>query len=82
MSTERLRENLLKEDFAEGKLAKMSREEMMEAWARVEAVRKTTVATATAKHDPALERERLEFERQKFQQEIKMERRKWPCRCN
>ena len=76
MSSERLRENLLKEDFAEGELAKMSREEMMEAWARLEAVRKGTVAaavaTVTARPDPAPERERLEFERQKFEQEMKM----------
>ena len=54
----------------------MSREELMEAWTRVDAVRKgaatAAVAMATTRPDPALEREQLEFERQKFHQEMKM----------
>jgi len=80
MSTERLRKHLLKEDYAEGQLARMSREEMMETYAEILARRKESPGeAAAAKLDPALERERMalrmaELEEQAKQRELELRR--------
>jgi len=82
MSTERLREHLLKEDYAESQLAKMSRDDMMETYAEILARRKEPAAEAAAavKLDPALERERMAIRKAELELETKKleaEERRW-----
>jgi hypothetical protein len=77
MSTERLRVKLAKADFDEQQLTEMSREQLLEAWAKVVVSGKDVpppAAAAAAKaptvgYDVELERRRLEFEMKKFEAE-------------
>jgi hypothetical protein len=71
-STERLRVNLLKADYAEEEVMRMSREELMDTWAKVLALGGgATAAPKAVGYDLALEKERLEFEKYRFETEMK-----------
>jgi len=76
-STERLRLNLIKADFAEEDVLQMDRETRQTTWAEV--VAKGGGATrgpTTGGYDPAIEKERLEFEKLKFKQELELQKQK------
>ena len=76
-STERLRLNLMRADSAEDEVLAMDRETLMTTWAEV--VAKGGGATrgpVTGGHDPAVEKDRLEFEKLKFQQEMELQKQK------
>ena len=64
-SSERLRENLIKAGYADDEVAKMSRDELLEAWAQVGALKNheplANEYVTTLAYDPSLEKERLEF---------------------
>ena len=74
-STDRLREILSKANWAESTvLTAMSREEMLEAAAQLKLTRvKTAIGgpVVPPSPEPAVERERLEFEKYKFEMEMK-----------
>jgi hypothetical protein len=73
MSNDRLRMKLAKAEFHEQQVAAMSREQLLDAWAKVVAEEKDRPPIAAAVHAPAvgydveLERRRLEFEIRKFE---------------
>ena len=74
-STDRLREILSKANWAESTvLTAMSREEMLEAVAQLEVTRAKAAAGEPSEApgvDPAVERDRLQFEKYKFDMEMK-----------
>jgi len=71
-STDKLRAYLLKADFPEDEVMRMSREELMSKWAGVLATTGAEPGHMRAVgYDPTLEKERLEFEKYKFQIEMK-----------
>ena len=63
--------NLIRADYAEDEVMKMDRQMLMETWAKLVALGKTgpTEGAAAAAYDPVLEKERLEFEKMKFERE-------------
>jgi hypothetical protein len=75
MSSDRLRMKLAKAEFDEQQVAAMSREQLLDAWAKAVAEGKDRPPSAAAAHVPAvgydveLERRRLEFEMRKFELE-------------
>jgi hypothetical protein len=75
MSSDRLRMKLAKAEFDEQQVAAMSREQLLDAWAKAVAEGKDRSPSAAAAHVPAvgydveLERRRLEFEMRKFELE-------------
>jgi hypothetical protein len=75
MSSDRLRMKLAKAEFDEQQVAAMSREQLIDAWAKAVAEGKDRPPSAAAAHVPAvgydveLERRRLEFEMRKFELE-------------
>jgi flagellar biosynthesis GTPase FlhF len=85
MSSDRLRMKLAKAEFDEQQVAAMSREQLLDAWAKAVAEGKDRPPSAAAAHVPAvgydveLERRRLEFEMRKFELEEarRREEREW-----
>ena len=77
-STDRLREILSKANWAESTvLTAMSREEMLEAVAQLEVTRAKAAAGEPSEApavDPAVERDRLQFEKYKFDMEMTLQR--------
>jgi hypothetical protein len=75
MSSDRLRMKLAKAEIDEQQVAAMSREQLLDAWAKAVAEGKDRPPSAAAAHVPAvgydveLERRRLEFEMRKFELE-------------
>jgi hypothetical protein len=75
MSSDCLRMKLAKAEFDEQQVAAMSREQLLDAWAKAVAEGKDRPPSAAAAHVPAvgydveLERRRLEFEMRKFELE-------------
>jgi hypothetical protein len=75
MSSDRLRMKLAKAEFDEQQVAAVSREQLLDAWAKTVAEGKDRPPSAAAAHVPAvgydveLERRRLEFEMRKFELE-------------
>ena len=78
LSTERLRVNLIRADYAEDEVMKMDRQMLMETWAKLVALGKTgpTEGAAAAAYDPVLEKERLEFEKIKWEKEQELQKQK------
>ena len=79
-STERLRLNLMRADFAEDEVLQMERETLQTTWAEV--VAKGGGATrgpVTGGYDPAVEKDRLEFEKMKFQQKMEFQKQVVDC---
>jgi hypothetical protein len=83
MSSDRLRMKLAKAEFDEQQIAAMSREQLIDAWAKAVAEGKDRPPSAAAAHVPAvgydveLERRRLEFEMRKFElEEAREEKRR------
>jgi hypothetical protein len=85
MSSDRLRMKLAKAEFDEQQVAAMSRDQLLDAWAKTVAEGKDRPPSAAAAHVPAvgydveLERRRLEFEMRKF--ELEEARRKEELEC-
>jgi hypothetical protein len=81
MSTDRLRMKLAKVGVDEEEIAGMSREQLMHAWAeRVAEWREEPLPTAIAPikalgYDIDIERQRLEFEMKKFEDEMSWRRK-------
>ena len=76
-STDRLRLNLLKADFAEDEVLLMERDTLQATWAEVVAKGGGATRGPTAGgYDPAIEKGRLEFEKMKFQQELELQKQK------
>jgi hypothetical protein len=75
MSSDRLRMKLAKAEFDEQQVAAMSREQLLDAWAKAVAEEKDRPPSTAAAHVPAvgynveLERRRFEFEMRKFELE-------------
>ena len=71
-STDKLRAYLLKANFPEDEVMQMSRDELMSKWASVLATTGAEPGHMRAVgYDPALEKERLEFDKYKFLIEMK-----------